>query len=36
MYVSVPMCMNSHRHAPGWEAAAPGNAVPVRQFKLMN
>ena len=35
MYVSVPMPTDSHRHAPGWEAA-PGDAVPVRQFKLIN
>ena len=36
MHVSVAMCMGSHRHDPGWEAAAPGNAAPVCQFKLMN
>ena len=36
MYVSVPICLDNYRHAPGWEVAAPGNAAPVRQFKLMN
>ena len=36
MHVSVPMCTDSYRHARDWEVAAPGNAAPVRQFKLMN